>query len=102
MNKIEQLPKFIYIDDNVYSLAVWITAFNRISVGYKNTTDRDCMGNPIYLCSVCVEPENEPFSVLNSADNYMNKNIGNMPTFDDACDDLMNYIKVNNIKTTEQ
>ena len=102
MNKIELLPKDIYVNDTLYQIRLWVTAFDKLCIGYKNIMSRNILDKNAHLFSVCVEPENEPFSVLNSANNYINKNVGNMPTLDDACDDLMNYIKVNNIKTREQ
>ena len=98
MNKIELLPKDIYYNDELYQIGLWVTAFGKLCIGYRKALNSKYES----LFSVCVEPENEPFSVLNAADNYINKNVGNMPTLDDACDDLMNYIKVNNIKTREQ
>ena len=88
MNKIELLPNDIYYKDDLYQIAMWVTAFGRLCIGYRNPLNvkRDS------LFSVCVEPENKPHSITESNSNWINAGIGNAISVDDACEELMAYI----------
>ena len=55
MNKVELLPKNLKINDKWYQPRLYITAFGKWCIAYKNMGDLND-----HLCSVCVEPENEP------------------------------------------
>ena len=52
MNKIELLPKDIYYKDDLYQVGMWVTAFGRLCIGYRNLLNV----RHIHLFSVCVEP----------------------------------------------
>ena len=90
MNKIELLPKDIYYKDALYQVAMWVTAFGRLCIGYRNPFDVKHES----LFSVCVEPENNPRSIPSTI-GYLNEYIGNMQTVDDACDELLDWIGKN-------
>ena len=91
MNKIEFLPKNIDYKDNLYQLAMWVTAFDRLCIGYRNSLDVNCKEA---LFSVCVEPENTPRSILSTI-GYLNEYVGNAISVDDACKELLNWIDMN-------
>lgn len=88
MNKVELLPKDLYYKDDLYQLRMWVTAFGRLCIGYKLTFDV----NHKALFSVCVEPENGPIDIKDPGSGWINWNVGNTRTLDDACDMLQNYI----------
>ncbi len=89
MNKIELLPKSIYYKDDLYQIAMWVTGFDRLCIGYRNMFNRDD-----HLFSVCVEPENTPRSIASTIGFY-NEYIGNALSVDDACDELLDWIEKN-------
>lgn len=97
MNKIELLPKDIYFEDTLYQLSLWVTGFGRLCIGYRNAIGYHKPGdfNKNHLCSVCVEPENEPHEIVDRNSEWINAGIGNAVSVDDACDELMNYIEKN-------
>ena len=100
MNKIELLPKDIYVNDTLYQIHLWVTAFGKLCIGYKNIMSiisRNILDKNLYLFSVCVEPENEPISIENTI-GYLNEYVGNARTLDDACDEIMNWIEKNKDK----
>ena len=86
MNKIELLPKDIYYKDDLYQVGMWVTAFGRLCIGYRNLLDF----RHIHLFSVCVEPENTPNSI-----SFLNDCIGNAVSVDDACEELLDWIDKN-------
>lgn len=87
MNIIESLPKNIETNDKVYSVSVWVSAFNKLVVGYRNIMDKsDC------LVSVCVEPENEPLTPDETMDYAINAGIGNAKSLDDAASMVADFI----------
>lgn len=88
MNKIELLPKDFYYKDDLYQIAMWVTMFGRLCIGYRNPLD----ANHKSLCSVCVEPENDPHDIKEPGSGWLNEGIGNTKTLDDACDMLNKYI----------
>lgn len=92
MNKIEQLPKEFYYRGDLYSLAMWVTAWKRLCIGYRKALDKSQSS----LFSVCVEP-NDPISIEDTI-GYFNEYIGNAKTIDDACDELMKWINQNKEK----
>mgnify|MGYP006370464775 CR=1 FL=1 len=88
MNKIETLVKEITVLDKVYTPQIYLTGWARWCVAYVNIT------NPLdTLCSVVVEPENEPVEIEDTLDCVFNAGIGNARNIDDAIDMIMNYIK---------
>ena len=93
MNKIEKLPKEFYYQGDLYTLAMWVTAWRHLCIGYRKALDRS--GGSLF--SVCVEPSNEPRSIEDTI-GYINEYIGNAKTVDDACDELMKWINVNRHK----
>ena len=97
MNKIELLPKDIYVNDTLYQIRLWVTAFGKLCIGYKNIMSRNILDKNVHLFSVCVEPENEPISIENTI-GYLNEYVGNARTLDDACDELMKWINQNKEK----
>ena len=88
MNRIEQLPKDIYYNDDLYQLNMWVTAFGHLCIGYRLALN----SKHDSLFSVCVEPENEPRKIEDTI-GYLNEYIGNTKTLDDACEALLNYIE---------
>jgi len=93
MNKVELLPKDLKINDKWYQPRLYITAWGKWCIAYKNMVDLND-----HLCSVCVEPENEP-RTIESTIGYLNEYIGNAKTLDDACDMITNYINKNFINS---
>lgn len=91
MNKIELLPKDIYYKDNLYQVAMWVTAFGRLCIGYRNSID---IKHEV-LFSVCIEPENHPHSIIERGSGWLNEGIGNTVSVDDACEELLDYIEKN-------
>lgn len=90
MNKIELLPKDIYYKDYLYQVAMWVTAFGRLCIGYRSSLDV----NHKALFSVCVEPENTPRSIPGTI-GFLNEYIGNAVSVDDACEELLDWIDKN-------
>ena len=90
MNKIELLPKDIYYKDDLYQVGMWVTAFGRLCIGYRNLLDF----RHIHLFSVCVEPENTPCSIPSTI-GFLNEYIGNAVSVDDACEELLDWIYKN-------
>lgn len=90
MNKIELLPKDIYYKDDLYQVAMWVTAFGRLCIGYRSSLDV----NHKALFSVCVEPENTPRSIPSTI-GFLNEYIGNTVSVDDACEELLDWIDKN-------
>ena len=88
MNKVELLPKEFYYKDDLYQIAMWVTMFGRLCIGYRNPLDV----NHKSLCSVCVEPENDQYDIKEPGSGWLNEGIGNAKTLDDACDMLNKYI----------
>lgn len=87
MNKIESLPKEITILDKVYMPQVYLTGWARWCVAYVNMVNsRD------KLCSVVVEPENEPVNIMDTLNDPINRGIGNTRNIDDAIDMIVEYI----------
>lgn len=89
MNKIELLPKDIYFDNTLYQIAMWVTAFGRLCIGYRKSLD----SNHESLFSVCVEPENPSHSITERDSGWLNAGIGNAVSVDDACEELLDYIE---------
>lgn len=92
MNKIELLPKEIYFKDDLYQVAMWVTAFERLCIGYRNPLNvkRDS------LFSVCVEPENDPHDIVEYGSGWLNEGIGNAVSVDDACEMILKHIEKHN------
>ena len=89
MNIIETLPKTFEYGRVMYSLSMHVTAFNRLCICY-----REMLGNRTILCSVCVEPENEPIKIENTI-GTINEYVGNAQTLDDAAEMLKEYVEKN-------
>ena len=87
MNKVETLVKQITVLDKVYIPHVYLTGWGRWCVAYVNIVNsRD------KLCSVVVEPENNPVDIMDVPVDSLNAGIGNARTLDDAIDMIINYI----------
>lgn len=87
MNIIETLPKNLEIGNKVYSIGVWVTFLDRLSIGYRNVMDKsDC------LVSVCVEPENDPITPDETKGCAINEGIGNAKSLDEAASMVADYI----------
>ena len=88
MNKIELLPKAIIYKEQLFQLGMWITAFDRLCIGYRhvfNMTEN--------LFCVCVEPEHTPVSIIETENAWINSYIGNSRNVDDACEEILSYIE---------
>ena len=89
MNKLETLKIQINANGKSYSPHVFITAWRRWCVAYRNIFD-----HKDHLCSVCIEPENVPTRIEDTIDGYcLNRGIGNARNIDDAIDMIKEYVK---------
>ena len=87
MNKVETLVKQVELNGKTYAPRVYVTAFDNWCVAYTNIFDKKDD-----LCSVCVEPENEPTKIEDTVDCWLNEYIGNARTLDDAVEMIKEYI----------
>ena len=87
MNKIESLPKVINVNGECYQPRIYLTAWNNWCISYRNICDAKD-----HLCSVCVEPNNEPRKIEDTI-GYLNEHIGNAKTLDDSIDMIAEYVK---------
>ena len=87
MNKVELLPKNLKINDKWYQPRLYITAFGKWCIAYKNMGDLND-----HLCSVCVEPENKPRKIEETI-GYLNEGIGNARTLNAAANMLKKYVE---------
>lgn len=88
MNKIESLPKSIEVNNETYSVEVYVTAWDNLCIAYSSVMD-----DSNSLCSVVVEPKNKPLRIEDTLSFPLNNGIGNARTFDDAVDMIAEYIK---------
>lgn len=86
-NEIEFLSKTIKIGDDWYQPRIYLTAWDKWCIAYKNIVKPSD-----YLCSVVVEPENEPVKIEDTV-GYLNEYVGNTKTFGDAVTMLIEYLK---------
>ena len=94
MNKLEKLPKHLTYKNGWYSLRVWVTAWDRLCVGYHRLNDNagdDTL--PINILSFVVEQNNYVFIPDTIEPKGLNDNIGNCKTLDDCIDNLMCQIE---------
>lgn len=84
--KIEQLKKSVLVNDVNYFPNIYLNAWGNWTIAYISL-------NRKYLCSVCVEPDNEPVNIEDTLNCSINSGIGNARTFDDAIDMINNYIE---------
>lgn len=85
MNSIETLPISIERKGGIYTLEVYVTAWNKLCVAYRNIivpADK--------YCSVVIEPNN-----YSSKPNIENESIGNARNLDDAIEMIKEYIENN-------
>ena len=94
MNKLETLPKHLEYKNGFYALAVWVTAWNNLCIGYKLV---DGPSDQTHILSTVVEPNNEPFIPNTIEPQGLNDNIGNARTLDDAIDVVQSQISRFNI-----
>lgn len=88
MNKIEILPTDVVVNENWYRPYIYVTTFGKWCITYKNVSNlRE------FLCSVVVEPENEPRKIEDTIGYSLNEYIGNAKTLDDAIDMINEYVK---------
>jgi len=87
MNKIELLPKDIKIGDKWYQPRIYLTAWGNWCIAYKDI----CNKTAHHLCSVCIEPNNEPLKIEDTI-GCINEKVGNARTIDDAVDMIIDYI----------
>ena len=85
MNSIETLPVSIERKGGIYTLNVYVTAWNKLCVAYGNVILRDDK-----YCSVVIEPDN-----YSSKPNIENDFIGNARNLDDAIEMIKEYIENN-------
>ena len=84
--KMDKLKKVVIVNDVAYYHNIYLNALGNWTIAYKSL-------NKEYLCSVCVEPDNEPVNIEDTLNCVINSGIGNARTFDDAIDMINNYIK---------
>lgn len=83
MNSIETLPVSIERNGSIYTLDVYVTAWFKLCVAYRNIVvpaDK--------YCSVVIEPDN-----YSSKPNIENETIGNARNLDDAVEMIKEYIE---------
>ena len=95
MNIIETLPRTFEFNGIMYALGMHITAFDKLCIYYKEMIPQD-NGIRNILCSVCVEPDNEPFKIEDTSG--INEYVGNTRTLNDAAQMLKDYVYKNIIK----
>lgn len=88
--KIDKLKKVVSVNNIDYYPNIYLNAWNNWTIAYKS------LGKE-YLCSVCVEPDNEPVDIADTLNCAINSGIGNARTFDDAIEMIVNYINKNYI-----
>jgi hypothetical protein len=86
MDLLNKLNKMVVADGIMYLPYIYLNAWNNWTISYKSLNDN-------YLCSVCIEPENDPIEIEDTLDCVLNSGIGNARNIDDAIDMIMNYIK---------
>ena len=91
MNKIEELEKNVKVNGITYQPRLFLNAWDNWCVTYS-----DILNRSNHLCSVTVEPDNEPKSIEESLKSWINQGIGNARTLDDAVDMIKKYIKDKN------
>ena len=96
MNTIESLPRTFKSNGTSYTLCMHVTAFDRLCICYRELIQRYDGSRPI-LCSVCVEPENDPVKIEDTI-GTLNEYVGNARTLDDAAEILKTYVETVYIK----
>lgn len=91
MNKIEELEKNVKVNGIIYQPRLFLNAWDNWCITYSDVLNRSN-----HLCSVTVEPDNEPMSIEESLKSWINPGIGNARTLDDAVDMIKKYIKDKN------
>lgn len=89
MNIIGTLVKNIRANDEIYSPCIYITAWDKWCIAYVNVLDKTDK-----LCSVCVEPENNPIEIENTI-GTINDHVGNARSLDDATKMIKDYVEKN-------
>lgn len=95
MNKIELLPKDLHVDDVHYQLRMWVTWRGNLCIAYQAIF---CDSRDAILFSVCVEPDKEPVSIIKTENSWINSYVGNAVSVDDACEEILSYIKLKGYK----
>jgi hypothetical protein len=85
MNSIETLPVSIERNGSIYTLEVYVTAWSKLCVAYRNI-----VVHPDKYCSVVIEPDN-----YSSKPNIENNYIGNAQNLDEAIEMIKEYIENN-------
>ena len=96
MNKLEKLPKHVTYKSGWYSLRVWVTAWDRLCVGYRliDSASYDPYDTlPTNILSFVVEQNNDVFIPDTIEPTDLNDNIGNCKTLDDCIDNLICQIE---------
>jgi len=89
MNIIETLEKSISANDKFYSPCIYPTAWDKWCIAYVNMFDKTDK-----LCSVCVEPENDPVEIEDTI-GMLNDHVGNARSLDDAVKMIKDYVEKN-------
>lgn len=97
MNIIETLHKTFKYNGTMYTLSLHVTAFDTLCICYREMLRKTPTSVRKILCSVCVEPENEPRKIEVTI-GYLNSRIGNARTLDDAALMLKEYVEKNFVK----
>ena len=93
MNKLEKLPKHVNYKNGWYSLRVWVTAWDRLCVGYRLIDSAGDDTLPTNILSFVVEQNNDVFIPDTIEPKCLNDNIGNCKTLDDCIDNLICQIE---------
>jgi hypothetical protein len=89
--KIENLKKVVSVNNVDYYPNIYPNAWGNWTIAYISI---NCISlSKKYLCSVCIEPDNEPVNIEDTLNCAINSGVGNARTFDDAIDMINNYIE---------
>lgn len=85
MNVIETLKKNINVDGKIYSLSIYVTAWNKLCISYRG------FDNNNKFCSVVVDADSKKVDIAN-APGFFDNNIGVANTLDDAAQMIKSYV----------
>lgn len=94
MNIIETLPRTINVNGVHYQIELHVTIFDKLCISYREMFKKEGAFGRESICSVCVEPENEPRKIEDTI-GCLNEGIGNARTLDDAAIMLKEYVENN-------
>ena len=92
MSIIETLPRTFTVNNVTYTLEMHVTAWDKLCICYREMIRKTPTSITEILCSVCVEPDNDPVNIEDTIEHF-NEYIGNARTLEDAAEMLNNYVR---------